>query len=116
LADLCPEIDRQELYKSQIYFDPIKKHHYAKVDFHAVKKFIPDFLKKKVNDDNSSFMIEKYMFNPGFFESSTSMIDLMLKAYPEAMFEDNPYSGGIFSFVEKLVFEILPWGKKTNDV
>ena len=62
-----------------MFYDPVKKHHFAKVDFNAVAPLMPVHLSAKVHDDNTSFMVEKYMFSPGFFESSSDMVGLMLK-------------------------------------
>lgn len=116
LVSLCPEIRPEAILQGKVFYDPSRKHHFAKVDFNAVVPLIPAHLETKVNEDNASFQVEKYMFSPGFFESSFDMVGLMLKQCPEVLQQASPNSEGVFSFIEKLVFEILPWGKKTKEV
>jgi hypothetical protein len=116
VSDLCPEIKREALLAADIYYDHTKKLHYAKVDFNTVIPAMPPALSKRVHEDNASFLVEKYMFSPGFFESALNMMDLMIKRNPESLSQTNEYSTGIYKFVEKQVFEILPWGKKNKEV
>jgi hypothetical protein len=60
-----------------------------------------------VHNDNHTFLFERQIFNPSFFEAIKEMFECMLKANPEAVSEENPESGILFAFMEKLLFDIL---------
>jgi hypothetical protein len=77
------------------------------VDFNAIEKFVPNSLYKHVQKDNHNFLFERQIFNSGYFEAVKGMLKTLILTNPEAIVSDTEETEKMFSFVEKLIFDVL---------
>lgn len=61
-----------------------------------------------VHEDNHTFLYEKQIFNAGFFEAVKALYETILKSKTEELQVHSQDELPIYSFMERLVFELVP--------
>lgn len=61
-----------------------------------------------MHEDNHTFLFEKQIFNLGFFEAVKEMYETLLKNKPEEFQQAYEGDHPLFTFMERLVFELIP--------
>ena len=60
-----------------------------------------------VQKDNHNFLFERQIFNSGYFEAIKGMLKTLIHMSPESIVNDSDDTNKLFTFVEKLLFDVL---------
>lgn len=69
-----------------------------------------------VHNDNHSFLFERQIFNASFFEAMKEMLETMLSAHPDVLAHNTPESEAIFTFMEKLLFDVIAMSSDNKQI
>lgn len=68
---------------------------------------MPNNLYRLVQKDNHNFLFERQIFNAGYFEAIKAMLNTLIITNPEVLVSESEQTDSLFSFVEKLLFDVL---------
>jgi ubiquitin carboxyl-terminal hydrolase 34 len=82
LFEVFPKLKEQIMRNRDeiLHHDPEKDEHFAWVDFHDARKFVPNKIYKKVHADNRKFLSEKQVFSDAFYKCTSSLLQLSMQS------------------------------------